>query len=287
MKIAITGATGQLGRLVIDALLQRGADPAQLVAIGRSEEKLEPLAGKGLQTRVADYNVEASLVAALEGVDKLLLVSSSEVGQRATQHENVITAAQRVNVKLIAYTSIANALTGNMKLAQEHIATEHLLAGSGIGYVLLRNGWYTENYTDQLLGYLNSKVVLGAAADGKISAATRADYAEAAAAVLLSEAGEAGKIYELGGDKPFTLSQLAGAVGAAAGQDVAYQDMDPEKLGEIYTESGVPAVFADILVDTDLRIREGALEVHSGDLARLIGRAPTSLGKAIKDALAR
>ena len=287
MKIAITGATGQLGRLVIDALLQRGADPAQLVAIGRSEEKLEPLAGKGLQTRVADYNVEASLVAALEGVDKLLLVSSSEVGQRATQHENVITAAQRVNVKLIAYTSIANALTGNMKLAQEHIATEHLLAGSDIGYVLLRNGWYTENYTDQLLGYLNSKVVLGAAADGKISAATRADYAEAAAAVLLSEAGEAGKIYELGGDKPFTLSQLAGAVGAAAGQDVAYQDMDPEKLVEIYTESGVPAVFADILVDTDLRIREGGLEVHSGDLARLIGRAPTSLGKAIKDALAR
>ena len=287
MKIAITGATGQLGRLVIDALLQRGADPAQLVAIGRSEEKLEPLAGKGLQTRVADYNVEASLVAALEGVDKLLLVSSSEVGQRATQHENVITAAQRVNVKLIAYTSIANALTGNMKLAQEHIATEHLLAGSDIGYVLLRNGWYTENYTDQLLGYLNSKVVLGAAADGKISAATRADYAEAAAAVLLSEAGEAGKIYELGGDKPFTLSQLAGAVGAAAGQDVAYQEMDPEKLVEIYTESGVPAVFADILVDTDLRIREGALEVHSGDLARLIGRAPTSLGKAIKDALAR
>jgi len=287
MKIAIAGATGQLGQLVIDALLRRGADPAQLVAIGRNPEKLEPLAGQGLQTRVADYNVEADLVTALEGVDKLLLISGSEVGQRATQHENVIAAAQRVNVKLIAYTSIANALTGNMKLAQEHIATEHLLAASGIDYVLLRNGWYTENYTDQLLGYLNSGVVLGAAGNGKISAATRADYAEAAAAVLLSDGEEAGKIYELGGDKPFTLSQLAGAVGAAAGQDVAYQDMDPEKLVEIYTESGVPAVFADILVDTDLRIQEGALEVHSGDLAQLIGRAPTSLGKAIKDALAR
>jgi len=287
MKIAIAGATGQLGQLVIDALLERGADPAQLVAIGRSAQKLEPLAGKGLQTRVADYNVEASLVTALEGVDKLLLISGSEVGQRAVQHENVITAAQRVNVKLIAYTSIANALTGNMKLAQEHIATEHVLAASGIDYVLLRNGWYTENYTDQLLGYLNSGVVLGAAGDGKISAATRADYAEAAAAVLLSESDEAGKIYELGGDKPFTLSQLAGAVGAAAGQDVAYQDMDPQQLVAIYTESGVPEVFADILVDTDLRVREGALEVSSGDLAKLIGRAPTSLGKAIKDALAR
>jgi len=287
MKIAIAGATGQLGQLVIDALLARGADPAQLIALGRSEEKLAPLAGKGIETRVADYNVEAGLVSALEGVDKLLLISGSEVGQRITQHENVIQAAQRVNVSLIAYTSVANALTGNMKLAQEHVATEQLLAGSGIDYVLLRNGWYTENYTDQLMGYLNSGVVLGAAGDGRISAAPRADYAEAAAAILLSEENEAGKIYELGGDKSFTLSQLAGAVGAAAGQEVAYQDVEPEQLVTIYTESGVPAQFAEILVDTDLRVREGALEINSSDLSRLIGRSTTSLGKAIKDVLAK
>lgn len=287
MKIAIAGATGQLGQLVIDALLARGADPAQLIALGRSEEKLAPLAGKGIETRVADYNVEAGLVSALEGVDKLLLISGSEVGQRITQHENVIQAAQRVNVSLIAYTSVANALTGNMKLAQEHVATEQLLAGSGIDYVLLRNGWYTENYTDQLMGYLNSGVVLGAAGDGRISAAPRADYAEAAAAILLSEENEAGKSYELGGDKSFTLSQLAGAVGAAAGQEVAYQDVEPEQLVTIYTESGVPAQFAEILVDTDLRVREGALEINSSDLSRLIGRSTTSLGKAIKDVLAK
>ncbi|WP_159613609.1 SDR family oxidoreductase [Glutamicibacter sp. JC586] len=287
MKIAITGATGQLGELVINSLIERGADPAQLVALGRSEQKLAALAGKGVETRVADYNVEASLVSALEGVDKLLLISGSEVGQRIAQHENVITAAQRVNVSLIAYTSVANALTGNMKLAAEHIATEQLLAGSGIDYVLLRNGWYTENYTDQLMGYLNSGVVLGAAGDGKISAAPRADYAEAAAAVLLSEDNEAGKIYELGGDKAFTLAQLAGAVGAAAGQEVSYQDIEPEKLVEIYTESGVPAVFADILVDTDVRVRAGALEVNSADLSTLIGRPTGSLGKSIKDALAK
>ena len=286
MKIAIAGATGQLGQLVIDALLERGADAAQLVALGRSEEKLAPLAAKGLTTEVADYNVEASLVSALEGVDKLLLISSSEVGQRITQHENIINAAQRVHVSLIAYTSIANALTGNMKLAEEHVATEQLLAGSGIDYVLLRNGWYTENYTDQLLGYLNSGVVLGAAGEGKISAAPRADFAQAAAAVLLSEENEAGKIYELGGDKSFTLSQLAGAVGAAAGQEVRYQEVEPEKLEEIYIESGVPAVFAQILVDTDVQVRNGALEVSSSDLSTLIGRPTTSLGKTIKDALA-
>lgn len=287
MKIAITGATGQLGNLVIDALLARGANAADLIAVGRSAEKLEPLAGKGVQTRIADYNVESSLVSAFEGVDRLLLISASEVGQRIAQHENAINAAKRTDIPLIAYTSIANAMTGGMQLAEEHIATEHLLAGSGIDYVLLRNGWYIENYTDQLMGYLNSGMVLGAAGEGKISAATRADYADAAAAVLLSEANENGKIYELGGDKPFTLTQLAGAVGAAAGQDVAYREMDPEQLEKIYAESGVPEQFARILVDTDLRVRDGALEVASGDLAKLIGRTPTSLGKAIKDVLSK
>lgn len=285
MKIAITGATGQLGKLVIDALLERGADPAQLIAIGRSEEKLAPLTGKGLETRVADYNVQPDLVSALEGVDKLLLISSSEVGQRVAQHENIINAAKQVDVSLIAYTSIANAMTGGMELAEEHIATERLLAGSGIGYVLLRNGWYIENYTDQLMGYLNSGVILGAAGEGKISAAARADFAEAAAAVLLSDEEQNGKIYELGSDKPFTLNQLAGAVGAAAGQDVAYQEVDPEQLKKIYADAGVPGPFAHILVDTDVRIREGALEVSTGDLAKLIGRAPASLGKVIKDNL--
>lgn len=287
MKIAITGATGQLGNLVIDSLLERGADPSKIIAIGRSAQKLAPLAAKGVETRVADYNVEASLIPALEGTDKLLLISGSEVGQRIAQHENVIKAAKAVDVSLIAYTSIANALTGGMKLAAEHVATEELLAGSGLEYVLLRNGWYTENYTDQIMGYLNSGVILGAAGEGKISAAARADFAEAAASVLLSEESQAGKIYELGADKPFTLSQLAAAVGAAANQQVEYRDMDPKTLVDIYEQSGVPAVFADILVDTDVQIRNGALEVNSGDLASLLGRAPTSLGKVIKNALAQ
>lgn len=285
MKLGITGATGQLGQLVIDALLSRGAEPSQLIAVGRSAEKLEPLAAKGLTVRIADYNAEHTLIGALEGVDKLLMISGSEVGQRITQHEHIITAAKAVDVSLIAYTSIANALTGEMKLAEEHVATEHLLAGSGIPYVLLRNGWYTENFTDQLMGYLNSGVVLGAAGDGKFSAAPRADYAEAAAAVLLSEEHLDGHIYELGGDQSFTLSQLAAAVAAATGQEVRYQEVEPKQLVSIYVESGVPAAFAEILVDTDVRVRTGALEVTSGDLARLIGRAPTSLGKAIKNAL--
>ncbi len=285
MKIAIAGATGKLGNLVIDALLERGADAGQIIAIGRSEEKLAPLAAKGVRTRAADYNAPAILVPALEGADKLLLISGSEVGQRIAQHENVINAAKSVNVSLVAYTSIANAATGGMKLAAEHVATEQTLAASGLDYVLLRNGWYTENYTDQIMGYLNSGVILGAAGDGKISAAARSDFAEAAAAVLLAEEPQSGKIYELGSDKPFTVAQLAGAVSAAAGHDVSYKQMDPETLVDIYEQSGIPAVFADILVDTDVRISEGALEVTTGQLAQLIGHAPTSLGKVIKNAL--
>ncbi|WP_313814148.1 SDR family oxidoreductase [Glutamicibacter sp.] len=285
MKIAIAGATGKLGMLVVDALLERGASPEQIIAIGRSEEKLAPLAARSVQVRIADYNAPATLIPALEGVDKLLLISSSEVGQRISQHENVIHAAKAVDVSLVAYTSIANALTGQMKLAAEHVATEQLLAASGLDYVLLRNGWYTENYTDQIMGYLNSGVILGCAGDGKISAAARADFAEAAAVVLLSQETQAGKIYELGADKAFTLTQLAGAVSAAGGHEVSYKEMDPETLADIYEQSGVPALFADILVDTDVRIREGALEVTSGQLAQLIGHAPTSLGKVIKNAL--
>lgn len=285
MKIAVAGATGKLGTLVIDALLSRGAPADSLVALGRSPQKLEALAAKGVETRAADYNAAHTLVAALEGVDRLLLISGSDVGHRIPQHENVVNAARRVDVSLIVYTSIANARTGQLKLAAEHVATEDLLAASGIPYVLLRNGWYTENYTDQLMGYLNSGVILGAAGEGKISAATRADFAEAAAAALLDEQVAGGTIYELGGDKPFTLSQLAGALGAAAGQEVTYRDMDPQTLAGIYEQSGIPQVYAEILVDTDLRIRNGALEVHGSDLARLIGRAPTSLGKAIKQAL--
>ena len=248
MKIAVAGATGKLGTLVIDALLSRGAPAGSLVALGRSPQKLAALAAKGVETRVADYNAAHTLVAALEGVDRLLLISGSDVGHRIPQHENIINAARRVNVSMIAYTSIANARTGALKLAAEHVATEDLLAASGIPYVLLRNGWYTENYTDQLMGYLNSGVILGA-------------------------------------DKPFTLGQLAGALGAATGQEVTYRDLDPQTLAGIYEQSGIPKVYAEILVDTDVRIRDGALEVHGSDLARLIGHAPTSLGKAIKQAL--
>ena len=286
VKIAITGATGALGRLVIDELLARGAVAEDLVALGRNPEKLAELAALGVQTRTADYNAPASLTTALEGVDKLLLISSSEVGSRTGQHENVINAAKQMNVSLVAYTSMAGAMASGMLLAQEHAATEQLLAASGLDYVLLRNGWYVENYLDQLMGYLNSGVILGCAKDGKVSAAPRADFAAAAAAVLLAAEDQAGRIYELGASRSFTLAQLAGALGAAAGQQVEYRDLDPQLLEDIYRQSGVDGQYAAILVDTDVKISEGALEVAGNDLEQLIGRPTPSLGKLLKAALA-
>ena len=285
MTIAIFGATGHLGGLVIDHLIARGADPGDILALGRNEERLAGLAARGLRTARVDLADPAELPAALAGVQKVLLISASDPGARVAQHRAVIDAAAEAGVGHLAYTSILQAPTSPLGLAVDHRATEDLIAASGIPATLLRNGWYTENYTDQLMGYLNSGVILGAAGEGRISAATRADFAEAAVAVLLDEQVAGGTIYELGGDKPFTLGQLAGALGAATGQEVTYRDLDPQTLAGIYEQSGIPKVYAEILVDTDVRIRDGALEVHGSDLARLIGRAPTSLGKAIKQAL--
>ena len=196
--IAITGATGQLGHLVIEQLLKT-VPASQIVAIVRNPAKAQALSQQGIVVRQADYTDEAAFTAALSGVDKLLLISSSEVGQRATQHQNVINAAKTAGVKFIAYTSLLHADNSPLGLHVEHVATEKALAASGIPYALLRNGWYTENYLASAPPALEHGVFIGAAGEGKIASATRADYA-AAAANVIAEEGHAGKIYELAGD---------------------------------------------------------------------------------------
>ena len=206
MTIVITGATGQLGRLVVEALLDQNVPAGQIVAAGRDLAKVADLAERGVQVRKVDYSDPESLRQAFSGAEKVLLISGSEVGQRLEQHRNAITAAKDAGVGLIAYTSIANAGSTGMQLAAEHEATEAALKESGLPFTLLRNGWYLENYTDQLGSYVQHGAVLGSAGEGRVSAATRADYAHAAASVLLLE-GQAGKVYELGGDVPFTLQR--------------------------------------------------------------------------------
>lgn len=285
MSIVITGATGQLGRHVVEALLQRNVPAADIVAAGRSVQKLADFAERGVTVQEMDYENPASVAEALKGATKVLLISSSAVGQRVEQHRTVIEAAKAEGVELLAYTSIANADTTGMKLAAEHQATEELLKDSGIPFVLLRNGWYLENYTEQLPGTLAQGAIAGSAGEGKVSAAARADYAHAAAAVLVAD-DQAGKVYELGGDHAFTMDQLASEISSAAGREVTYNDLPAHEYQQILVGVGVPDAFAEILADSDLGIARGDLLVTSGDLQKLIGRPSTPLSEAVRSAAA-
>lgn len=279
MSIVVTGATGALGTHVITHLLDRGVPPEEVVAAGRDEHRLAALSDRGVRTATMDYDDPASLDAALEAGDRLLLVSGTDVGHRIAQHRNVIDAAARAGVALIAYTSILNADDNPVSLAEDHRATESLLAASGVPTVLLRNGWYLENYTGQLDTYQQTGAVLGAAGDGRIAAATRADFAEAAAAVLAG-GDHAGQVYELGGD-PFTLADLADAVAEATGADVTHRDVPLAELRRTLTQIGLPAPVVAMLVSADAAIAAGALTTDATDLADLIGHQPTTMRDAV------
>lgn len=283
MSIVVTGATGHLGRLAVEALVERGVPAADVVATGRRTETLAALADRGVVVRAADYDDEASLEEAFAGADRLLLVSGSEVGQRVRQHGNAIAAARAAGVGFIAYTSIAHADTSTLLLAEEHRATEQLLAEAGVPHALLRNSWYTENYTAQLPVYLEHGIA-GAAGDGAVSAATRADYAAAAAAVVATD-GHAGAVYELGG-APFTMAELAQVVSAATGRTVTYTDLPVEQYQRVLVAAGLPEPAAAVFADGDRGVAAGELLVEGDDLARLLGRAPTSLPEAVAAAVA-
>ncbi|MCU6311159.1 SDR family oxidoreductase [Enterobacter cloacae] len=281
--IAITGATGQLGRLVIEQLLK--TVPAnQIVAIVRNPAKAEALSQQGVVVRQGDYTDQAALTTALKGVEKLLLISSSEVGQRATQHQNVINAAKAAGVTFIAYTSLLHADNSPLGLHVEHVATEKALATSGIPYALLRNGWYTENYLASAPPALEHGVFIGAAGEGKIASATRADYA-AAAAKVVSEEGHAGKVYELAGDSAWTLSELAAELSKQSGKPVVYQNMSEADFAAALKSVGLPAGLADMLADSDVGASKGGLFDDSHTLSKLIGRATTSLAESVKTIL--
>lgn len=282
--IAITGATGHLGRLVLAGLLEK-VPAKELVAIVRTPSKAADFAAKGVQVRQGDYAQPATLVAALQGVKTLLLISSSEVGQRAPQHQAVITAAKAAGVKLIAYTSILHGSASKLALAGEHVATEKMLAASGVPFVLLRNGWYLENYTGHLATSL-AHGFAGSAGEGRIAAAARADFAAAAVAVLTTP-GQEGKVYELAGDVPFTMAELAAEVSKQSGKHLAYANLPAEAFKGVLTGAGLPGVVADIYVDADLNIVKGELDDRSGDLRRLIGRPTTTLAAAVKAGLAQ
>ena len=284
MNFVITGATGQLGRLVVEALLRRNVAADQIIATGRGTSRIIDLADRGVLVRRIDYDDPGSMRDLFAGASRVLLVSGSEFGRRVDQHRNVIDAAKNSGVGLLAYTSIANAGRSGIALAADHQATEKALDESGLPFTLLRNGWYLENYTAQVADYLEHGVVLGSAGDGKVSAATRADYAEAAAAVLVS-GDHTGKIYEFGGDEAFGYADLAGAVAQAAGRPIRYRDLRFDEYVGALVGAGLPDAYAAALADSDLGIARGELLVSTGDLSRLIGRPTTSMPDAIGSAV--
>ncbi len=283
--IAVTGASGHLGRLVIEQLSNK-VPPTEIVAVVRDRAKAADLAARGIGVRVGNYDQPETLAAAFSGVDELLFISGSEVGKRIAQHRAVIAAAKQASVNLIVYTSLLRADRARMSLAAEHVATERALAESGVPFVLLRNGWYTENYTENLGAALGHGVLLGAAKSGRIAAASRADYAAAAAAVLTGE-GHVGKVYELAGDQAFTLADLAAEVAHQSGKPVVYNDLPGVDYANALKGFGVPAPVAEMLASADEGIARGELDVADGDLRRLIGRPTTPLAVSVAAALQR
>ena len=278
--LAVTGATGQLGRLVIQSLKNKGAG-SETVALVRSPGKASDL---GVEVRAFDYDEPETLAPALEGIETLLLISASEVGKRVRQHHNVIEAAKAAGIKRIVYTSLLNADTSPISLAEEHRQTEAALKASGIAYTILRNSWYTENYTGNLSGAIANGAFVGSAGDGRIATASRADLAEAAASAALGS-GHDNRTYELAG-VPFTLDELAAEVSRQTGKPVRYDNLPQPQYADLLQSFGLPKPVAEMISKADAHAADGALFDDSGVMEKLLGRPATSLADAVKIALA-
>jgi NAD(P)H dehydrogenase (quinone) len=276
MTIAVTGATGQLGRLAVEALKARGAKP---VALARSPGKAADL---GVEVRGFDYT--APDAAALKGVETLVLISSNDFNDRAGQHKAVIAAAKAAGVGHVIYTSILKGAQSPMLLAADHIETEAALKASGLGHTILRNGWYTENYTGSLGAAVAHGAMAGAAGEGLVSTATRADYAEAIAVVALDPAHQ-GKVHELAGDRAYRLADMAAEVSRLSGKAVGYASLPEGDYAAMLMGFGLPEGFAKVLADSDAQAAQGALFDDSGSLGRLIGRPTTPMEVSVKAAL--
>lgn len=284
MTIVVTGATGHLGKSIVEHLVARGVAPADIVAGGRSTEKLQALADSGVRTAVIDYTRPDTLTEALTDADTLILVSGSEVGQRVEQHRNALDAAVAAGVKHLVYTSAPKADTSELVLAPEHKATEELIRASGIPATILRNGWYTENYVGALQQADATGVLLTSAGDGLVSSASRTDYAEAAA-VVVAEDGHAGSVYELSGDVAWNQQQLADTFAEILGKPVELKSVSSEEHLAILKDAGLDDGTAGFVVALDANTRDGLLGETSGDLSRLIGHPTTPLIDGLRAAL--
>lgn len=283
-RYLVTGASGQLGSLVLAELVK--TVPAQnVVALVRRPEAADALAALNVEIRIGDYNDPASLEQAFQGIDRLLLISASEVGKRAAQHQNAIDAAKAAGIAFIAYTSILGADSSPIGLAAEHRETEAAIRASGIPHAFLRNGWYTENKTASLAPAIEHGAYIGAAGEGRFSSATRQDFAEAAVAVLTADTPETGAVHELAGDESYSMAEFAAEIASAAGKPVAYVDMSEAEFAGALEAAGLPAPVAALLADSDAKAANGALEDHSHTLRHLIGRPTTPWTETLRAAV--
>ena len=280
--IAITGATGQLGRLVIQTLL-KSVPASEIVAAVRNPKKAKDLGALGIEVRHADYDQADTLLKAFQGADKLVLISASEIGRRLPQHRAVIDAAKKAGVGQLVYTSILHADHSPLPLAAEHKATEELIQASGIPSVVLRNGWYSENYLASVPAALQYAVFLGSAGEGRIASAARQDYAEAAAAVL-TKSNQAGFVYELAGDESYTLAEFAQEIARQFGKNVAYQNLPEAEFKSALVSAGLPESIATLLSESDVGASKGGLFDNSRQLSQLIGRPTTPIATQVKSA---
>jgi NAD(P)H dehydrogenase (quinone) len=284
MSIVVTGAAGQLGRLVIGDLLERGVAAGEIAAVVRDAGKAADLAALGVHLRIADYDRPETLKDAFAAGDRVLFVSASDVGRRVPQHTALVAAAKAADVDLLAYTGVLGGPDADFRLADEHKATEELILASKLPYVFLRNGWYTEVYTQNLDPVLAHGAVVASAGEGRVASAARADYAAAAAVVLTGE-GHENTVYELSGDTAWSFAEYAAVVAEAAGRDIAYRNVSPAELLQILIGAGLPEGFAEVLVDVDAAIRRGLLAKTTGDLSRLIGRPTTPMPQTVAEAV--
>lgn len=282
MSVVVTGATGQFGRIAVEALLDRGLPAGSVTATGRDPERLSDLAERGVHTARADYGDPASLKAAFAGADVLLLVSGSEIGKREAQHRNAVEAAAAAGVRHIVYTSAPKATDTTLVLAPEHAATEEIIAASGLTYTILRNGWYNENFLPQLEEARATGRIVGSAGEGLTASAARRDFAEAAAAVVLEPEAHAGAVYELSGDTAWTREDLARTLSEVLGKEVVYQDSSTEDHIAALKAAGLDADTAGFVAALDANTRDGELGDVTDTLRGLIGRPTTPLAETLR-----